>query len=107
MKSKQELKQGRNQEAGNKESLQRRPFRLADLALLLRTCCPVVAHPPVGFHTPIAVTDEEPPHIFPVGCGMQVFSQSYLFEISSACVVAKLTRTLGHYRNGQSRARVR
>ena len=51
-----------------KESLQRRAADwIADLILLLRTCSPLVTLPPVGFHIPIAVTDEETPHIFPVG----------------------------------------
>ena len=51
-----------------KESTERRAADwLADLTLLLRTCCPLVALPPVRFHTPIAVTDEGTAHIFPVG----------------------------------------
>ena len=61
-----------------KESPERRAADwLADLTLLLRTCCPVVTHPEVGYHTPIAVTDEATPYIFPVGYVMQAFSQSY------------------------------
>lgn len=47
-----------------KESLQRRAADcLANLTVLLRTCCPVVADPPEGYDPPIPVTEEDTHHM--------------------------------------------